>query len=76
MLPEYDDSHTLRNSRRTSSLFAAAQEALPPPVHFESHRISDDQLKACTNKRVKKFYEVNMPALSYEEIEGRTNVKF
>ena len=58
MLPEYDDSNTLRNSRRASSLFAAAQDALPPPVHFESHRISDDQLKACKNKKVKNFYEV------------------
>lgn len=58
MLPDYDDSHTLRNSRRTSSLMAAAQDVLPPPVHFESHRISDDQLKACKNKKVKKFYEV------------------
>ncbi|CAO3616160.1 unnamed protein product [Mucor hiemalis] len=57
MLPDYDDSHTLRNSRRTSSLMAAAQNVLPPPVHFESHRISDNQLKACKNKKVKKFYE-------------------
>lgn len=57
MLSDHDETLSSRNSRRASSLMAAAQDALPPPVHFESLRISDDQLKACTNTKVKKFYE-------------------
>jgi hypothetical protein len=58
MSPEYDDDNSARKVRRRSSITAAAQDALPPPVHFESLRISEDQLKACTNKGVRKFYEV------------------
>lgn len=58
MSTEYDDGSSARKMRRRGSLAAAAQDTLPPPVHFESLRISEDQLKACTNKRVRKFYEV------------------
>ncbi|KAI8377802.1 cation efflux family-domain-containing protein [Radiomyces spectabilis] len=46
--------HMSRRSRR--SLVSLASSALPPPVHFDSHRIPDDQLKSLTNKEVRKFY--------------------
>lgn len=51
----------LNNTRRLShreSIAHVAHDALPPPVHFESLRITDAQLKNCTNKKVRKFYEV------------------
>ncbi|KAG1122135.1 hypothetical protein G6F42_011766 [Rhizopus arrhizus] len=54
---DIEEVNSNRRLSHRSSLFAAANEALPPPVHFESHRISDDQLKNCSNKRVRKFYE-------------------
>ncbi|KAF1807481.1 cation efflux family-domain-containing protein [Mucor lusitanicus] len=55
--PDIEQVNPNRRLSHRSSVFAAAHEALPPPVHFESHRISDDQLKSCSNKRVRKFYE-------------------
>ncbi|KAI8090071.1 cation efflux family-domain-containing protein [Gilbertella persicaria] len=58
MSPEYDDtSSSARQLQRRASLVAAVNEVLPPPVHFESLRVSDDQLKTYTNKHVKKFYQ-------------------
>lgn len=58
--PDFEDFNSARRLSHRDSLYTAANEALPPPVHFESHRISDDQLKNCSNKRVRKFYEVNL----------------
>lgn len=58
MFPDLEEINSARTARRASSLMIAAQDALPPPVHFESHRISEDELKACKNKKVRKFYEV------------------
>lgn len=43
-----------------SSLFSAAQEALPPPVHFESLRFSEEQIKLVKNKKVRDFYKVSI----------------
>jgi len=62
---DIEEVNSNRRLSHRSSLFAAANEALPPPVHFESHRISDDQLKNCSNKRVRKFYEVNTPTEAF-----------
>ncbi|KAI7898252.1 cation efflux family-domain-containing protein [Cokeromyces recurvatus] len=39
------------------SLIVATNDTLPPPVHFESFRISEEQLKSCTNNKVKEFYK-------------------
>lgn len=56
----YEEEYSpVRPNSHRESLFAAANDALPPPVHFESLRISEDQLKTCANKKVRKFYEVN-----------------
>jgi hypothetical protein len=56
---EQEEEHPRRLSHR-DSLSAAANEALPPPVHFESHRITDDHLSSLKNKKVREFYEVRL----------------
>jgi hypothetical protein len=59
MTPDYEEDYSpVRPLSHRESLFAVAHDALPPPVHFESLRISEDQLKTCSNKKVRKFYEV------------------
>jgi hypothetical protein len=57
-LDHEEDYSPVRPLSHREFLIAAANDALPPPVHFESLRISEDQLKTCANKRVRKFYEV------------------
>lgn len=50
-------------SRRKScqkGIISLAASALPPPVHFNSLRVSDEQLANITNKKIKKFYKVNI----------------
>ncbi|ORX46131.1 hypothetical protein DM01DRAFT_1410782 [Hesseltinella vesiculosa] len=39
------------------ALVSLAAAALPPPVHFKSLRMADDQLHCIKNKHVKKFYK-------------------
>lgn len=58
MSPEHDDGSSFKRLQHRGSIVSVVQDALPPPVHFESLRISDAQLKDCKNKKVRKFYEV------------------
>lgn len=53
-----EDSSFIRK-QSFSSLVSAAQEALPPPVHFESLRLTDEQIKVHKNKKVRAFYKVS-----------------
>ncbi|KAI8059488.1 hypothetical protein BC940DRAFT_362143 [Gongronella butleri] len=39
------------------ALVSLAAAALPPPVHFNSLRLPEEQVNAIRNKQVKKFYE-------------------
>ncbi|KAI8064090.1 cation efflux family-domain-containing protein [Thamnidium elegans] len=55
MSPE--DLNIPRRPSHRESVAHVAHDALPPPVHFESLRITDAQLKSCTSKKVRKFYE-------------------
>ncbi|KAI8882305.1 hypothetical protein K501DRAFT_187127 [Backusella circina FSU 941] len=59
MTPTRDQEEEVfpRRLSHRDSLVAAANEALPPPVHFESHRITDDHLNSLKNKKVRAFYE-------------------
>ncbi|KAI7876815.1 cation efflux family-domain-containing protein [Mucor mucedo] len=52
------DEHTsFLKSQHRGSVVSIVQDALPPPVHFESLRISDAQLKNCKSKKIRNFYE-------------------
>ncbi|CAO3642804.1 unnamed protein product [Cunninghamella blakesleeana] len=47
-------------SRRKScqkGIISLAASALPPPVHFNSLRVSDEQLANISNKKIKQFYK-------------------
>ncbi|KAI7860379.1 hypothetical protein BDC45DRAFT_430569 [Circinella umbellata] len=46
-----------RSFRSRRSLQSIATSAIPPPVHFSSLRIPEEQLQAIKNKRVRQFYE-------------------
>ena len=48
-----------RSFRSRRSLQSIATSAIPPPVHFSSLRIPEEQLQAIKNKRVRQFYEVS-----------------
>lgn len=44
--------------QRRKSVLSLATEAIAPPVNFVTLRMSDDQLTAIKDKKVRKFYEV------------------
>lgn len=58
MSPELGEHSSFLKSQHRGSVVSIVQDALPPPVHFESLRISDAQLKNCKSKKIRNFYEV------------------
>ena len=59
MVSEQEDTrNSSKRFQHRTSLTTAVSETLPPPVHFESLRVSDDQLKTYQNKKVREFYQV------------------
>ncbi|CEG63685.1 hypothetical protein RMATCC62417_00792 [Rhizopus microsporus] len=57
MATSLEDRNLGRKLSHRGSSVIVASEIIPPPVHFESFRISDDQLKTIKNKKIRKFYE-------------------
>ncbi|OBZ91622.1 Metal tolerance protein 3 [Choanephora cucurbitarum] len=58
MVSEQEDTrNSSKRFQHRTSLTTAVSETLPPPVHFESLRVSDDQLKTYQNKKVREFYQ-------------------
>ncbi|ORZ21097.1 hypothetical protein BCR42DRAFT_459179 [Absidia repens] len=51
------DQHSAKGNRCQKGLINLAASALPPPVHFETLRIHDDQLDKIVNKTVRRFYK-------------------
>ncbi|KAI8968558.1 hypothetical protein BDF20DRAFT_897051 [Mycotypha africana] len=54
---ENDDGKASKKLTRRQSLVEAANEALPPPVDFESLRVTEERLNTCSNKKIRRFYE-------------------
>ncbi|KAI9472010.1 MAG: cation efflux family-domain-containing protein [Benjaminiella poitrasii] len=57
MSVDNNDGSKRRPLLHRRSLLVATNDTLPPPVHFESFRIPNEQLKTYTNKKVKDFYK-------------------
>lgn len=61
--PRVEDDE--RSLRKTRSLHSLASTAIPPPVHFKSLKVSEEQLRSIKNKSVRKFYEVEIQSLAW-----------
>lgn len=48
----------IRRKSCQKGIISLAASALPPPVHFNSLRVSDEQLATISNKKIKRFYQV------------------
>ncbi|CAO3638294.1 unnamed protein product [Cunninghamella echinulata] len=47
----------IRRKSCQKGIISLAASALPPPVHFNSLRVSNEQLAAISNKKIKRFYQ-------------------
>ncbi|KAI8997577.1 cation efflux family-domain-containing protein [Pilobolus umbonatus] len=75
-----EDAKLARRLHRTS-LISLANEALPPPVHFESLKVSEERLKTFTNKNkqnsvIERFLEVDHVVESIQKGEDPMSYKY
>ncbi|KAG1471233.1 hypothetical protein G6F56_002242 [Rhizopus delemar] len=52
-----DDRGSTRRLSHKGSPVVIANEIIPPPVHFESFRTTDEHLNSIRNKKIRRFYE-------------------